>query len=140
MINKRYRTIHRLTALDLEPDRLQRAFRQGKHRLSDGGDLYLRLGPSCCWAFIYRLRNKQHEVRIGRAGKGGLSLAEARRAVVTYRAQINSARERLQRRAAINTHDKAALDDAAFLRALTPAQLAQASLRVFARNGLFGRR
>ena len=49
-------------------------------RYADGGNLYLVVTPQRGrkWAFLYRWHGKQKEMGLGKAGKGGVSLAKAR--------------------------------------------------------------
>lgn len=59
-------------------------------RYSDGSGLYLvvREGGSRQWFFFYRHGGKRHELGLGRAGKGGASLAEARKLADVQRALV----------------------------------------------------
>ncbi len=49
-------------------------------RYSDGGNLYLFITPNGGkrWTFLYRFKGKQHELGLGSAAEGQVSLAEAR--------------------------------------------------------------
>ena len=49
-------------------------------RYSDGGNLYLFISPNGGrrWTFLYRFKGKQHELGLGSAAEGQVSLAEAR--------------------------------------------------------------
>jgi integrase len=68
------RTIGRLTAQQVESASLQ----PGLH--GDGSNLYLRVGKDGArsWVLIYRHNGRQREAGLGRAGKAGVSLKDAR--------------------------------------------------------------
>jgi hypothetical protein len=88
------KTIGRLTAPQVD----SRALKPGLH--SDGGNLYLRVSvskassddkassadraakadkaPNRSWVFIYRWEGRQHEAGLGKAGKGYVTLKDAR--------------------------------------------------------------
>lgn len=68
------RTLHRLKAKQVET--------LGPGRHSDGGGLYLDRDPSgrSRWIFMWKRDGKRREMGLGSAARGGVSLAEARKA------------------------------------------------------------
>ncbi len=66
--------------------------RKSATRLSDGDNLYLSVSPSGgrSWVFIYRWHKRTIEAGLGKAGKGGVTLAEARRKAEQGRAWLNA--------------------------------------------------
>ena len=77
--------IGRLTAQQVDSAGLK----PGLH--SDGGNLYLRVGKdgNISWAFVYRFDGRQREAGLGKAGKGGVPLATARRKAKEGRAMLD---------------------------------------------------
>ncbi len=80
------KTIGRLTARQVESGALE----PGRH--ADGGNLYLSVSQSGgrSWAFVFRWHGRTREAGLGKAGKGGVSLAEARRKAERGRALLNA--------------------------------------------------
>lgn len=76
------RSIHQLSARTAETAGV------GKH--SDGGGLYLVVKPdgTRAWRFIYTFAGKRREAGLGAAGKGALSLADARTRAQEARTQL----------------------------------------------------
>ena len=76
------KTIGRLTALQAD------SLGPGLH--SDGGNLYLRIGNDGgrSWVFIYRFDGRRREAGLGKAGRGAVSLADARRKGAEGRAML----------------------------------------------------
>ena len=60
----------------------------GRH--ADGGGLYLSISNDGRrrWTFLYQLSGKRRELGLGSAGRGGVSLADARTAAAGLRAKI----------------------------------------------------
>ena len=79
------KTIARLTTRQVESGGLK----PGLH--SDGGNLYLAVGKDGggSWAFIYRFDGRRREAGLGRAGRGGVSLADARAKAKQGRAMLD---------------------------------------------------
>ena len=80
------KTIGRLTARQVESDNLA----PGRH--ADGGNLYLSVSKSGgrSWTFVYRWHGGTREAGLGKAGKGDVTLAEARRKAEQGRAMLNA--------------------------------------------------
>jgi integrase len=79
------KTIGRLTAMQVDSPTLE------ARRHGDGGNLYLDAKPdgNRSWRFIYRFAGKQREAGLGKAGKGGVPLKDARAKAAEGRAMLN---------------------------------------------------
>jgi hypothetical protein len=74
----------------LKPKQVESIKEPGRH--ADGGNLYLVVSKSGArsWAFFYEHQSRQHELGLGRAGKGGVSLADARAKAAEGRALLKA--------------------------------------------------
>jgi len=79
------RALHKLAPLKVE-----RLSKPGRH--SDGGGLYLRIWPDGrrYWVFMYERDGKSREIGIGPAGKGNVSIIEARESAARNRAVLRA--------------------------------------------------
>lgn len=70
----------------------------GRH--SDGGNLYLSISPNGGkrWVFFYRFQNRQREMGLGSAAKGGVPLAKARELATAARLVLANGRDPLEAR------------------------------------------
>jgi integrase len=79
----------------------------GRH--ADGGNLYLAISPtgSRRWVFLYAMKGRQREMGLGSAGKGGVSLSNARTRAAEARAALEAgidpitAKEKAAQKAAV---------------------------------------
>jgi hypothetical protein len=93
------RLINRLSAREVELARVP-------GRYGDGAGLHLIVGPNGRrqWVFRYRFQGTRRDMGLGAAGKGGVSLAQARALAADARKQIADGRDPLHQR----TQDRAA--------------------------------
>lgn len=86
------RALHKLSARAVET-----ATKPGRY--SDGGGLYLAIDDARKrWLFLFTAAGKRREMGLGAAGKGGVSLADARKAAAEARALVQAGRDPIEER------------------------------------------
>ena len=92
------RSLHRLTTRQATT-----LNKPGRH--ADGGNLYLQISPAGArqWVFFYMLKGRQREMRLGSAGPGQMTLAEAREAAAVPRRQLANGIDPIEAREASTT-------------------------------------